>query len=151
MQSMAARLLTPNQQDGWFFLDNQLREPVVTNRISTSARYHYRPGVEEYRPLGNVFPTCLKGFKWDLEKLVTKLKLKMHEHAQGHSGYQFLAGCNLFRHEVQERKGDRISAEDFRRVVEYKFGMKLDPDEVLSLFHFLVPGTGDSIEIAEMV
>lgn len=82
---------------------------------------------------------------------MTKLKVKLHEHAQGIAGYQFLAGCNLFRNELQERKGDQISAKEFRRVVEYKFGMKLDPDEALSLFHFLVPGTGDSIEIAEMV
>lgn len=90
-------------------------------------------------------------FRWDMEKLVAKLKLKMHENAQGIAGYQFLAGCNLFRHEVPGRSGDNLTAEEFRHVVEYKFGMKLDPDEVLALFHFLVPGTGDSIEIAEMV
>lgn len=86
-----------------------------------------------------------------MEKLAAKLKAKMHEHAQGIAGYQFLAGCNIFRREVPHRKGDRISAADFRRVVEYKFGMKLDPDEVSELLHFLVPGTGESIEIAEMV
>lgn len=96
-------------------------------------------------------PRWLHNLRWDIEKLVTKLKLKMHEHAQGIAGYQFLAGCNLFRHEVPNRKGDRMSADEFRRAVEYKFGMKLDPDEVLALFHFLVPGTGDTIEIAEMV
>lgn len=82
---------------------------------------------------------------------MAKLKIKMHENAQGIAGYQFLAGCNLFRHEVPGRSGDKLTAGEFRHVVEYKFGMKLDPDEVLALFHFLVPGTGDSIEIAEMV
>lgn len=88
-----------------------------------------------------------------MEKLVAKLKVKLREHAKGIAGYQFLAACKLFRSEVApgQRKGGRISAEDFRRVVEYKFGMKLDPDEVLTLFHFLVPGAGDSIEIAAMV
>lgn len=88
-----------------------------------------------------------------MEKLVAKLKVKLREHAKGIAGYQFLAGCKLFRNEVApgQRKGGRISAEDFRRVVEYKFGMKLDPDEVLALFHLLVPGTGDSIEIGAMV
>lgn len=90
-----------------------------------------------------------------MEKLVAKLKVKLREHARGIAGYQFLAACKLFRSEVPpgHRKGGRISAEDFRRVVEYKFGMKLDPDEVLTLFHFLVPGDspGDSIEIAAMV
>lgn len=63
MQSFATRLLAPDSKSGWFFLDNQLREPVVTNRISPSARYHNRPGVEVYKPMDNVFPKCLKGFK----------------------------------------------------------------------------------------
>lgn len=85
-------------------------------------------------------------------KLVAKLKVKLREQAKGTAGYQFLAACKLFRSEVSSnRKGDRISAEDFRGVVEYKFGMKLDHDEVLSLFHYLVPGTGDSIDISSMV
>lgn len=88
-----------------------------------------------------------------MEKLVAKLKVKLREHAKGIAGYQFLAACKLFRSEVApgQRKGGRISAIDFRRVVESKFGMKLDPDEVLTLFHFLAPGTGDSIEISAMV
>lgn len=88
-----------------------------------------------------------------MEKLVAKLKVKLREHAKGIAGYQFLAACKLFRSEVApgQRKGGRISAEDFRRVVESKFGMKLDPDEVLTLFHFLVPGAGGSIEISAMV
>ncbi len=88
-----------------------------------------------------------------MEKLVAKLKVKLREQARGIAGYQFLAACKLFQSEISpgRRKGGRISAEDFRRVVEYKFGMKLDPDEVLSLFHFLVPGTGDDIEISAMV
>lgn len=91
--------------------------------------------------------------RWDIGKLVAKLKIKLREHARGIAGYQFLACCKLFRSEVppSRRKGDRISAEDFRRVVEYRFGMKLDPDEVLALFHYLVPGTGESVEIAAMV
>lgn len=75
----------------------------------------------------------------------------MREHTGGIGRYQFLAGCNLFRHKEVKRKGDRISAEEFIRVAEYKFGMKLELDEVLSLFDFLVPATGESIEIAEMV
>ena len=75
----------------------------------------------------------------------------MREHTGGIGRYQFLAGCNIFRHKEVNREGDRIAAEEFVRVVEYKFGMKLELDEVLSLFHFLVPGTGESIEIAEMV
>lgn len=82
---------------------------------------------------------------------MAKLKVKLREYARGIPGYQFLAGCNLFRHEVPNRTGDRLSVAEFLRVVEYKFGMKLDPDEVSSLFHFLVPGTGESIEIAQMV
>lgn len=88
-----------------------------------------------------------------MEKLVAKLKVKLREHARGIAGYQFLAACKLFRNEVlpDHRKGGRITAEDFQRVVEYKFGMKLDLDEVLTLFHFLVPGTGNSVEIAAMV
>ncbi|CBN75063.1 conserved unknown protein [Ectocarpus siliculosus] len=154
MQSFATRLLAPDRagSNGWFFLDNQMREKVVTNRISPSSRYHNRPGVESYKPLDNVFPQCLKGFKWDMGKLVAKLKVKLREQAKGIAGYQFLAACKLFRSEVSSnRKGDRISAEDFRGVVEYKFGMKLDHDEVLSLFHYLVPGTGDSIDISSMV
>lgn len=91
--------------------------------------------------------------RWDMEKLVAKLKVKLREHARGIAGYQFLAACKLFREEVApgHRKGGRICADDFRRVVEYKFGMKLDPDEVLTLFHFLVPGTGDTVEISAMV
>lgn len=75
----------------------------------------------------------------------------MREHTGGIGRYQFLAGCNLFRHKEVNRKGDRISAEEFIRVAQYKFGMKLELDEALSLFDFLVPGTGESIEIAEMV
>lgn len=65
MQSFATRLLAPDRSgsNGWFFLDNQMREKVVTNRISPSSRYHNRPGVESYKPLDNVFPQCLKGFK----------------------------------------------------------------------------------------
>lgn len=88
-----------------------------------------------------------------MEKLVAKLKVKLREQARGIAGYQFLAACKLFRNEISpgHRQGGRISAEDFRRVVEYKFGMKLDPDEVLELFHFLVPGTGEDIEISAMV
>lgn len=84
---------------------------------------------------------------------MAKLKIKLREQARGIAGYQFLAACKLFRSEVppNRRKGGRISAEDFRRAVEYKFGMKLDPGEILALFDFLVPGTGDSIEIAAMV
>ncbi|CAM9093073.1 unnamed protein product [Scytosiphon promiscuus] len=156
MQSFATRLLAPDYNgrgNGWFLLDNQMREKVVTNRISPSSRYHHRPGVDTYKPLCHAFPQSLKGFKWDMGKLVAKLKVKLREHAKGIAGYQFLAGCKLFRSEVppSRRKGDRISAEDFRRVVEYRFGMKLDPDEVLALFHFLVPGTGESVEISSMV
>lgn len=88
-----------------------------------------------------------------MEKLVTKLKVKLREHAKGTAGYQYLAACKIFRSEVSpgERHVGRISAEDFRRVVEHKFGMKLDIDEVLALFHYLVPGTGDGIEISAMV
>ena len=75
----------------------------------------------------------------------------MREHTGGIGRYQFSAGCNLFRHKEVNRKGDRIAAEEFIRIAEYKFGMKLDLDEVLCLFDSLVPGTGESIEIAEMV
>lgn len=75
----------------------------------------------------------------------------MHENAAGVPGYQFLSGCNLFRSELPRGKGDRITSQEFRHVVEYKFGMKLDLAEVLALFNYLVPGTGDSIEIAKMV
>lgn len=75
----------------------------------------------------------------------------MREHTGGIGRYQFSAGCNLFRHKEVNRKGDRIAPEEFIRIVEYKFGMKLDLDEVLALFDSLVPGTGESIEIAEMV
>lgn len=63
MQSFATRLLAPDNSSGWFFLENQMREKVVTNRISPSSRYHNRPGVESYKPLDNVFPQSLKGFK----------------------------------------------------------------------------------------
>lgn len=63
MQSFATRLLAPDRSSGWFFLENQMREKVVTNRISPSSRYHNRPGVESYRPLDGEFPRCLKGFK----------------------------------------------------------------------------------------
>lgn len=91
--------------------------------------------------------------RWDVGKLVAKLKVKLREQARGIAGYQFLAACKLFRAEVppNRRQGGRISVEDFRRVVEYKFGMKLDPGEILALFDFLVPGTGENIEIAAMV
>lgn len=89
--------------------------------------------------------------RWNLDKLVAKLKLKIYEHAQGLAGYMFLAGCNLFRHEVPDRKGDRITTNDFQRVVEFRLGMKVDRHEVLALFEHLVPGTGDTIEIAQMV
>ncbi len=63
MQSFATRLLAPDRNSGWFLLENQMREKVVTNRISRSSRYHNRPGVETYKPLDNAFPRCLKGFK----------------------------------------------------------------------------------------
>lgn len=77
--------------------------------------------------------------------------MKLNEQAQGIAGYQFLAGCNLFRREVPNRKSDRMSVDDFRRVVEYKLGMKLDREETLALFDALVPGTGDTVGIADMV
>lgn len=63
MQSFATKLLAPGRNSGWFILENQMREKVVTNRISPSARYYNRPGVESYRPLDGEFPRCLKGFK----------------------------------------------------------------------------------------
>eukprot|EP00903_Cladosiphon_okamuranus_P009058 g8660.t1 len=63
MQSFATRLLTPDRNSGWFILENQMREKVVTNRISPSCRYYNRPGVDSYKPLDSEFPRCLKGFK----------------------------------------------------------------------------------------
>lgn len=63
MQSFVTHLLAPDQKNGWFTLDNQLREPVVTNRISPSARYRCRPGVEAYNPMNTPFPKSLQGFK----------------------------------------------------------------------------------------
>lgn len=66
MQSFATRLLEPDYNgkgNGWFLLDNQMREKIVTNRISPSSRYHHRPGVDTYKPLSHAFPQSLKGFK----------------------------------------------------------------------------------------
>lgn len=75
----------------------------------------------------------------------------MNEQPQGIAGYQFLAGCNFFRREMPNRKSDRMSVDDFRRIAEYKLGMKLDREETLALFDTLVPGTGETVGIADMV
>ena len=63
MQSFVTHLLASDRESGWFTLENQLREPVVTNRISPSARYRSRPGVEAYNPMDTPFPKSLQGFK----------------------------------------------------------------------------------------
>lgn len=63
MRSFVTHLLASDRENGWFTLENQLREPVVTNRISPSARYCYRPGVEAYDPMDTPFPKSLQGFK----------------------------------------------------------------------------------------
>ncbi|CAM9791620.1 unnamed protein product, partial [Choristocarpus tenellus] len=89
--------------------------------------------------------------RWNTDKLIEKLKLKLNEQAQGSSSYMFLAGCNLFRHEIPTRDGDLISAEEFQRVVKYKFGIELSRDETCALFGHLVPGCVDKIAICDML
>ncbi|KAG5179642.1 hypothetical protein JKP88DRAFT_349845 [Tribonema minus] len=172
VRSMVRRLLQPAPEDGWFMLSAQLRADAckeAETRISESARFKHTPGVvaQDPVPTNEEFPASLRGFKWDVNKLVQKLKCKINEHAQGHAGYLFLAACKIFRHELPERKGDMITAREFRDVVRAKFSLVCDEQgvtaahatfslvcdeqECIDLFEMLEPGCGGSMPITELV
>ncbi|CAM9655481.1 unnamed protein product, partial [Chrysoparadoxa australica] len=44
IRTMVQALLGPKEAEGWFFLNNQLKEHVETARISTSARFRHKEG-----------------------------------------------------------------------------------------------------------
>jgi hypothetical protein len=57
----------------------QMHDPVIETRISESARFRHTPGVTAIDPAPDTseFPKSLQDFKWDVNKLVQKLKSKV--------------------------------------------------------------------------
>lgn len=150
---MVKRLLRPSEDEGWFMLTAQLHEPVVKSRISESARFKHVEGMSVPNPAPSTgeFPSCLKHFRWDLAKLVEKIKSKINEHAKGHAGYLFLAACKIFRHELPDRKNDMINYKELQDIIRFKFSLTCEEEQSKALFELLVPGCGGVLPIPELV
>jgi hypothetical protein len=157
VRQMVKYLLQPiEERGGWFLLKKQIDEPMEgEGRITTSACFkRQHPSETEHLDpaLGNhEFPTCLNGFRWDLEKFVWKLKSKINEHAQGHAGYLFLAACKIFRHALPHREKDQITASEFKDIVRLKFALHCLDEDCYALFEHFEPGCNGRMRIRDLV